>query len=121
VRTAVTIRAGEEEVRRAFRVHRWCAFDPVALEASGDVRFVSAPGDRGTEVHLDHEPEARGGAAGAAAAKLLGRAPDQEIHDELRRFKALVETGVVMGSDKSPDGAAARRQIMHKRRPAQPA
>lgn len=121
VRTAVTIRRSEDEVRQAFREYDWSAFDAAALEASGDVRFVIAPGDRGTELHLDHEPEARGGAVGARAAKILGQSPDQAINDELRRFKALVETGVVARSEKSPEGPSAWRQILHKRQPAQPA
>ena len=120
VRTAVTIRRPEDDVRRAFRDFSWSAFDPVALEGSGDVRFTAAPGDRGTEVHLDHEPRARGGAVGAAAAKALGQAPDQKIDDELRRFKALLETGVVVRSETSPEGPSSARQILHKRQPAQP-
>jgi hypothetical protein len=120
VRTAVTIRQPEDEVRRAFRAFDWSAFDPEQLEASGDVRFTPAPGDRGTEVHLDHEPSAPGGAVGARAAKVLGKAPDQQIGDELRQFKALVETGVVARSDQNADGYSSTRQILHKRQPAQP-
>ncbi len=120
VRTAVTIRRPEDEVRREFLVFEWSAFNPAVLEASGDVRFVPAPGDRGTEVHVDHEPAVHGGAVGAAATKVLGQAPDQVIHDELRRFKALLETGVVPRSETSPEGASSTRQILHKSRPAQP-
>ena len=120
VRTAVTIRRPEDEVRQAFREFDWSAFDPAALEASEEVRFSPAPGDRGTELHLDHEPAGAGRAIQALAAKAVGQAPDQAINDELRRFKALLETGVVVRSETSPDGASASRQILHKRRPAQP-
>lgn len=119
VRTAVTIRRPDDEVRRAFRDFDWSAFDPAALEASGEVRFAPAPGDRGTELHLDHQPAAAGG-IGAMAAKVVGQAPDQRINDELRRFKALIETGVAVRSEKSPEGPSATRQILHKRQPAQP-
>jgi hypothetical protein len=120
VRTAVTIRRSEEDIRRAFREFHWTAFDPAALEAAGEVRFVPAPGERGIEVHVDHEPGVRGGAVGARAAKLVGHAPDQRIHDDLRRFKALLETGVVVRSETSPEGPSSARQIVHKRQPAQP-
>jgi hypothetical protein len=120
VRTAVTIRRPQEHVRAAFHTFAWSALDPAALEDSGDVRFTEAPGDRGTEVHLDHEPQASGGNVTAAAAKLLGKSPDQTINDELRRFKAFVETGVLARSETSPEGPSAARQIMHKRQPAQP-
>ena len=119
LRTAVTIRRPDDEVRTAFATFDWSAFDPATLVAAGEVRFVPAPGERGTEVHLDHEPGTRGGPLGAAAAKVLGQAPDQAIHDELRRFKALVETGVLARSETSPEGQRAGRQILHKR-PAQP-
>lgn len=118
VKRAVTIRRPEEDVRRAFREFEWSAFDPAALEQSGDVRFTAAPGDRGTEVHVDHDPG--DGRLGAAAAKLTGGAPDQVISDELRRFKSLVETGVIARSGTSPEGASSKRQILHKQRPAQP-
>lgn len=121
VRTSVTIRRSEEEVRRAFAEYPWTAFEGGRLITSGDVRFAPAPGDRGTELHLDHEPRELGGAVGTEAAKLFGRAPDQAINDELRRFKAQLETGDVVRSEKSPEGASSVRQIWHKRRPAQPA
>jgi hypothetical protein len=118
VNTAVTIRSTEAEVRAAFDAFPWSAFDASVLQAANGVRFTTAPGDRGVEVHVDHDPPARGGVVGAVATKAVGRAPDQTINDELRRFKALVETGVVVRSDKSPEGPSSRRQI--KQQPAQP-
>lgn len=117
VRTALTIRRPEDEVRRAFTAFAWTALEPGALLAAGEVRLAAAPGQRGTELHLDHDP---GGGLGAQAAKLVGRAPDQLIEDELRRFKAHLETGVVVRSETSPDGPSSHRQIFHKRQPAQP-
>lgn len=120
VTTAVTIRRPAEEVRRAFRDFDWTAFNRADVEASGGVRFTPAPGDRGTEVQVDQDPHVRGGALGEAAGSLLGRAPDQRIEDELRRFKALMETGVVVRSATSPEGPSSTRQILHKRQPAQP-
>jgi hypothetical protein len=118
VETAVTIRATEAAVRAAFDAFPWSAFDASALKAANGVRVTAAPGDRGVEVHVDHDPPVYGGALGAWAAKALGRAPDQKINDDLRRFKAQVETGVTVRSDKTPEGPSVRRQI--KQRPAQP-
>jgi hypothetical protein len=117
VRTAVTIRRPEEEVRGALSSFDWRALDPAALQAAGELRLVKAPGDRGTEVHVDHDP---GGGVGAVAAKAVGKAPDQLINDDLRRFKALLETGVLPQSETSPEGPSSHRQIFHKRQPAQP-
>lgn len=121
VRTAITVRRSPDELRSAFLEHEFSALDPAALLASGAVRIVPAPGDRGAELHLDHDPGGRGGALGATAAKLAGKAPDQVINDELRRFKSLVETGVLARSETSPEGPSATRQLFHKRQPAQPA
>jgi hypothetical protein len=120
VRTAITIRRSEEDVRRAFRTHEWEAFDPQALERDGEARFLSAPGGRGVEIHLDHDPGAGNGRLAAVGAKLTGSSPDQQINDELRRFKSLLETGSVARPQTSPAGASSRSQILHKLKPAQP-
>jgi hypothetical protein len=118
VRTAITVRGAEEDVRRAVSEFGWRAIDPAALEAAGELRIVTAPGERGVEVHLDHDPAVRGGRAGATVMKLAGKSPDQTINDDLRRFKAHFETGVEVRSDKSPEGASAGRQL--RQTPAQP-
>jgi hypothetical protein len=119
VRTAITVQGSEEELRRALHEFAWSAFDPVTLEQRGEIRFAAAPGGRGVEIHLDHDASVLGGGVGAIALKLAGRSPDQKINDDLRRFKARVETGVEVRSDKTPEGFSARRQILQ--RPAQPA
>ncbi|MFD0787308.1 cyclase, partial [Micromonospora azadirachtae] len=82
------------------------------------VRFVPAPGERGTEVRvqLGYAPPA--GALGRAVAKLFGEEPEQQVRDDLRRFKQVLETGDVVRSEGSPEGISARQQIMQ--RPAQP-
>lgn len=116
VKKALTIRSDEDELRRHWREYEWTAFDPQELEANGDVTFSEAPGGRGTELHIDHEPSTN--AVVAKLRKATGTAPDQLITDELRRFKALVETGVLVRSDKSPEGPSSRRQL--KQQPAQP-
>jgi hypothetical protein len=118
VRTAITVRGTESDIRQAMSQFAWSAFDPAALEAIGELRLVPAPGDRGVEIHLDHDPSVRGGRVGAAALRLAGKSPDQTINDELRRFKASFETGVEVRSEKTPEGVSAGRQIRQK--PAQP-
>lgn len=118
VRTAVTIARPVDEVRSAFESFAWTSLDPRQLQTSGGVRLQPAPGGRGTEVHLDFDPPVRGGGAGARALKLLGRAPDQRVGDELRQFKSLVETGVVARSAKTPEGPSTARHLMQ--RPGQP-
>lgn len=118
VRTAITVHGAEDDVRRAVREFEWSAIDPVALEAAGGLRLVPAPGDRGVEIHVDHDPAVPAGRVGAAALKLAGKSPDQRINDELRQFKALFETGVEVRSEKTPEGFSAGRQM--RQQPAQP-
>jgi uncharacterized membrane protein len=85
---------------------------------SGSVRFTEAPGGRGTEVRVELRYSAPGGPAGAAFARLLGEHPEQQVRDDLRRFKQVMETGEVVRSEGSPEGTRALRQF--RQRPAQP-
>ena len=79
----------------------WRSVEGSQVPNSGTVRFVRAPGDRGTEVHLDlrYDPPAR--TVGATIAKLFGREPSQQVDGDLRRFKQVLETGEVVHSDAS--------------------
>ena len=63
----------------------------------GRVEFRRAPGARGTEVrvHLEDDRSSSGG----KLARMLGMAPDQQIREDLRRFKQLLETGEITVSD----------------------
>jgi len=72
---------------------------------AGEVRFLSAPGARGTEVHVELTYELPGGKAGEAFAKLFGEDPARQISDDLRRLKQVLETGEVLRSTGSPEGA----------------
>jgi hypothetical protein len=82
------------------------------------VRFTDAPGDRGTEIHVDLTKGAPGGKLGEAVTKLLGTEPLAKVKDDLRRFKQLMETGVIARSESVPEGELAERKL--KQRPAQP-
>jgi uncharacterized membrane protein len=85
---------------------------------SGEVRFVPAPGGRGTEVHVTINYEMPGGALGKAAAKYFGEEPSQQLDDDLRRFKQVIETGEVIRSDGAPRGKQAREEFpQHPARP----
>jgi uncharacterized membrane protein len=77
----------------------WRSLPGSQIENSGSVRFERAPGARGTElrVQLQYRPPA--GAVGRAFAWLFGEEPSQQIADDLRRFKQLMETGEIPLSD----------------------
>jgi uncharacterized membrane protein len=94
----------------------WRSLEGSDIRHEGSVRFERAPADRGTEVHVDLRYDAPAGQAGAAIAKLFGEEPGQQIGDDLRRFKQVMETGEVVRSDGSLEGAG---QGMLKQRPSQ--
>jgi uncharacterized membrane protein len=71
----------------------WASVPGAAVENSGFVRFQAAPPGRGTEVKVVLEYSVPGGSLTAAIAKVFGENPEQQIGDDLRRFKMLMETG----------------------------
>jgi len=77
----------------------WHSLGNADVSNSGMVRFVEAPGGRGTEVHVDLHYDPPGGAIGALFAKMFGEEPGGQIADDLRRFKQVMEIGEVMLSD----------------------
>ncbi|WP_447980043.1 SRPBCC family protein [Candidatus Nitrospira bockiana] len=70
----------------------------------GVIRFTQAPGGRGTEVTIELEYEPVGSTLGSALAKLFGEEPSQQIQEDLRRFKQLMETGEVPTTKGQPRG-----------------
>ncbi len=83
----------------------WTSTDEAEVNHSGLVRFQPATGDRGTEVKVVMEYELPGGAMATAIAKLFGEAPEQQIGDDLNRFKQLMETGEIATTEGQPKGA----------------
>ncbi len=113
---AITVHRSREEVERLWRSSE---YRPSYIEgADAAVRFVDAPGDRGTEIHVDLERDLPGGKLGEVVAKVTGAAPLAKVKDDLRHFKQHVETGEIARSDGSPEGERAERKL--KQRPAQP-
>jgi uncharacterized membrane protein len=96
----------------------WRSLEGSDIENAGEVRFAKAPRDQGTEVHVALAYRAPAGAVGVAVAKLFGEEPHQQLMDDLRRFKQLIETGEVTRSDGTPVGTSAGKQL--RQRPAQP-
>lgn len=96
----------------------WQSLPGSGIENSGRVDFTVDHSGKGTEVRVTMAYQMPGGALGKAAATLLGESPEQQVNDDLRRFKQIMETGQVLRSDGSPDGTVARQQL--HQRAAQP-
>ncbi|WP_456599530.1 SRPBCC family protein [Blastococcus sp. SYSU DS0616] len=97
---------------------RWRSLPGADIENAGVVEFRPAPGGQGTEVRVRLAYAQPAGKLGKAVAKLFGEAPDQQIRDDLARFKQILETGQVVRSEGTPEGPLARR--MAKQQPAAP-
>jgi uncharacterized membrane protein len=82
----------------------WASLEGADVDNSGFVRFKPAPGDRGTEVKVVIEYNPPGGVLGSALAKLFGDEPEQQIGDELNRFKQLMEAGEIATTEGQPAG-----------------
>jgi uncharacterized membrane protein len=96
----------------------WRSLAGASVANQGEVEFRPAPGQRGTEVRVRLRYDPPAGKLGAAAAKLFGEAPGQQVRDDLRRFKQVLEAGEVVRSEGSPEGTSSRRLVAQ--RPAQP-
>jgi uncharacterized membrane protein len=112
---AITVHRARDEVERLWNSPGYRA-EHVA-ESGAAVTFKRAPGDRGTEIHVDLAAAGDDG-LGGVVAKLKGPAQLAKIKDDLRHFKQRVETGIVPRSEGSPEGERAERKL--KQRPAQP-
>lgn len=71
----------------------WRSLPGAQIANAGSVRFTPAPGGRGTEVAVTLEYDPPLGPAGATIASLFGEEPSQQVREDLRRFKQLMETG----------------------------
>jgi uncharacterized membrane protein len=79
----------------------WIAWRSIqgTVPNSGSVRFQRAPGARGTEVRVQLQYRPPAGRLGRGIAWLFGESPEQQIHEDLHRFKQLMETGEIAISD----------------------
>ncbi|MET8116493.1 SRPBCC family protein [Streptomyces prasinus] len=96
----------------------WRSADGADIDNSGEVRFVPAPGGRGTEIRVTLRYDLPGGALSKTAARYFGEEPHQQLDDDLRRFKQIAETGEVVRSEGAPGGKRARGEFpQHPARP----
>jgi uncharacterized membrane protein len=96
----------------------WRSREGADIENSGEARFVRAPGGRGTEVRVRLGYGLPAGPLGKLGARYFGEEPAQQLDDDLRRFKQVIETGEVVRSEGAPGGKRARGEFpQHTARP----
>ena len=82
----------------------WKSVAGADIANSGFVQFKSAPANRGTEVKVVMEYSLPGGGLTSAIAKLLGEEPEQQVREDLRHFKMLMEAGEIATTEGQPTG-----------------
>ena len=85
----------------------WRSLEGADVDSAGSVHFQAAPSGRGTEVRVVLKYDPPGGIVGATIAKLFGEEPSQQIEDDLRRFKQVMETGEIPTTTGQPSGRSA--------------
>lgn len=86
------------------RLIAWASVEGADVDNSGFVRFQPTLEGRATEVKVVIEYNPPGGALTATFAKLFGEEPKQQIGDDLRRFKMLMEAGEIATNEGQPSG-----------------
>ncbi|MCU0525755.1 MAG: SRPBCC family protein [Elainella sp. Prado103] len=84
---------------------RWATVEGGDVSHSGLIEFRPTPNDRGTVVRAVLEYDSPAGAIGDTIAKLFGEAPEQQLGDDLSRFKMLMEAGEIATTEGQPHGA----------------
>ena len=83
---------------------RWKSAPGSDVQHQGSVKFVRALGDRGTNVRVELEFHPPAGTLGRWLAKLFGEEPEQQIRDDLRKFKRMMELGEIPTTVGQPQG-----------------
>ena len=87
----------------------WRSLTGSEVDNAGSVHFKPAQAGTIVQVALQYNPP--GGVLGALFARLFGEEPSQQIAEDLRRLKQLLETGMIP----TTAGEAARKNAMDKK------
>lgn len=81
----------------------WRSIENSQIPNSGKVEFLPTI-ERGTEVKVTISYQPPAGKLGALVSYFLTEEPDTQIAEDLRRFKSLMETGLIMHVEGQPSG-----------------
>jgi len=85
----------------------WQSTEHADVYNTGAVHFHPVPHGRGTEMKIVIRYTPPAGALGTAFAKLFRENPEQQIAEDVRRFKSLIETGEVPTTAGQPTGTSS--------------
>ena len=87
----------------------WRSVEGSRVPNRGSVRFAPAPRERGTMVRVIVDYRPPGGNVGRLLASLFHQAPEQQIREDLRNFKRVMEIGEVLTREGQPRGTCLGR------------
>jgi uncharacterized membrane protein len=93
---------------RENQIVAWQSLPGSDLATAGSLRLHKAGGDRGTVLRLSLKYDPPGGQIAARFASLLGQGLENDVRDDLRRFKQLMEAGEVATTAGQPTGQCVR-------------
>ena len=82
----------------------WRSLEGADVDNAGSVQFKHAQGGRGTDLKISLQYNPPGGTLGSIFAKLFGEEPSQQIKEDLRRLKQLLEAGEIATTHGQPSG-----------------
>jgi len=88
----------------------WRSLAGSEVQHAGRVQFDAVPVGRGAYVRVEMEYTPPGGAIGAGLAKLLGKAPEHMVREDMRRFRQLMETGEIPTTAGQPSARGRDRR-----------
>ncbi|HEX6271182.1 MAG TPA: SRPBCC family protein [Anaerolineales bacterium] len=89
----------------------WKSVPGSTVDSTGRVDFNDAPGQRGTIVHVSMQYNPPAGSMGAAFAKLFGQDAGQQVREDLRQFKQIMETGEIATVEGQPSGRSSPEDL----------
>jgi uncharacterized membrane protein len=91
----------------------WQSLEGSDVATAGSVNFDETPHGTSVRVRLQYSPPA--GKLGSAVAWLFGEEPGQQIREDLRRFKALLEAGEIPTIEGQPSGRMTERSASNRK------
>jgi uncharacterized membrane protein len=82
----------------------WRSVDGSDVDTAGSVHFRELPNGRGTEIRVILKYDAHAAQIAEPLARMMGESPQQQIHEDLRRFKQVMETGEIATTEGQPRG-----------------
>lgn len=82
----------------------WRSLPGADVHNAGTVFFDQATGGRGTVVRVSLDYQVPGHFLGQAVGKMLSGVTEQQVREDLKRFKELMETGEIATTDGQPHG-----------------